>query len=608
MTGKTIKHYNILSVLGRGGMATVYLAEDTNFRTQVAVKVLHKEYVHNQNIRKRFIDEARKIFPMSHPNIVRVTDLIEDGDTVAFVMEYVDGQTLKQLLDSKGKLSEVHIKNYFPLMLDAVEYVHEKGFVHRDIKPSNFMISNSGVVKLLDFGIAKNTEEGGGDYTQTGTLLQMGTPMYMSPEQVKSSRAVTAQSDIYSLGVTLWEMITGRKPYDAATLSSFELQTKIVNEPLEKTNSKWDALIQKATAKDLDKRYLDSAALGKAFENYSKEAVPQVDSDDEKTIIVESPKPIVKTEPVVPDPPTTNNSLLMWFALVFAAVIGFVIFYSVKKPDVQTADATIIEKPAEPVVENSTAQNTTTTITENVRETNTDSQIKPSTPISIEWVNIPAGTFTLGSPDDETDRGSDETQHRVSLSAFKMSKYEVTFAQYDAFCNATGRSKPSDEGWGRGNRPVINVNWEDATAFARWMHCRLPTEAEWEYACRAGSRTPFNTGYNLTTSQANYDGNYPYGDNPKGSYRQKTLPVGSFSSNAWGLYDMHGNVWEWCSDWYGAYPESSMSNPKGPESGLYRVIRGGSWDFYARRCRSAFRFNSYPGDRRNFIGFRLVSP
>lgn len=227
---------------------------------------------------------------------------------------------------------------------------------------------------------------------------------------------------------------------------------------------------------------------------------------------------------------------------------------------------------------------------------------------AIAWVSIPAGTFTMGSPASEVGRLSDETQHQVTLSAFKMSKYEVTFEQYDLFCEATGRSKPDDGGWGRGNRPVINVSWYDATAFAEWMGCRLPTEAEWEYAARGGTTTPFSTGNNLTTSQANYDGNYPYNNNAKGEYREKTLPVGSFAANAFGLFDMHGNVCEWCSDWYGYYSTSAQTNPKGASSGSFRVFRGGSWINFAYYCRAAYRTGITPDHRHSFIGFRLVSP
>ena len=236
---------------------------------------------------------------------------------------------------------------------------------------------------------------------------------------------------------------------------------------------------------------------------------------------------------------------------------------------------------------------------------------KPKPAVSkpeIEWASIPAGSFTMGSPASEVSRGNDETQHQVTLSAFRISKYEVTFAQYDAFCIATGRKKPKDKGWGRGRRPVIFVSWDDATAFAEWMGFRLPTEAEWEYAARGGTTTPFSTGNNLTTSQANYNGNYSYNSNAEGEYREKTMPVGSFAPNAWGLYDMHGNVWEWCSDRYGDYSTSAQTNPKGPSSGACRVFRGGGWRRDAYFCRSAYR-DTYTPDRCTYdIGFRLVSP
>jgi sulfatase modifying factor 1 len=235
-----------------------------------------------------------------------------------------------------------------------------------------------------------------------------------------------------------------------------------------------------------------------------------------------------------------------------------------------------------------------------------DFKVASKSPVDIEWIQIPAGTFTMGSPLSEVNHESDETQHQVTLSSFKMSKNEITFAQYDVFCEKTGREKPSDNGYGRGTRPLINVSWDDATAFANWMGCRLPTEAEWEYACRSGKTTPFNTGDNLTTNQANYNGNYPYNNNPKGNDLQKTMTVGSYPSNSWGLNDMHGNVWEWCSDWYGNYPSSAQTNPTGATSGSGRVSRGGSWNGYARNCRSANRFNCVPSYRGLSLGFRLV--
>lgn len=229
----------------------------------------------------------------------------------------------------------------------------------------------------------------------------------------------------------------------------------------------------------------------------------------------------------------------------------------------------------------------------------------------IEWVNIPSGTFIMGSPENEPERVY-EPQCQVTISAFKMSKYEITFEQFDLFCEDTCRLKPTDDYWGhgkscgRGKHPAVFVNWFEAQEFAAWMGCRLPTGAEWEYACRAGTTTAFNTGKNITTDEANYDGNYPYNKNIKGVNRGKPMPVGSFPPNSWGLYDMHGNVWEWCNDWCGEHPTTPQVNPQGPSTGKYRMIRGGSFCNSAHSARSASNAGDYPDNHRDRHGFRLV--
>lgn len=223
----------------------------------------------------------------------------------------------------------------------------------------------------------------------------------------------------------------------------------------------------------------------------------------------------------------------------------------------------------------------------------------------VEFVDIPGGTFIMGSPATEQGRQNDEIQHKVTLNPFKMSKYPVTFEQYDLFCEVTGKTKP----WGieRGNLPVSQVTWYDAQAFAEWMGCRLPTEAEWEYAARANTTTPFYTGNCLSSDQANFNGQEPYSNCEKGINRKTVMPVGSFTPNAFGLYDMHGNIWEWCSDWYGEYNLGDTLNPKGPDTGTKKVDRGGGYYDPAWRCRSAYRAGGDPpGNRGTGISFRLV--
>jgi len=349
MIGKQIEKYTIISHLGEGGMASVYMANDNKFDTNVAIKVLNKEYVHNENIRKRFLAEAKNMFKMSHPNIIKVTDLIDDGDTVAFVMEHIEGETLKEYLERKGKLSDDEIKTIFSQMLEAVGYVHDKKLVHRDIKPSNFMINSEGQIKLLDFGIAKNTDSNSADYTQTGTTQNMGTPMYMSPEQIKSTKDVTLQSDIYSLGVVLWQMVMGKKPYDTNTSSTYELQTKIVTENLSLTNSKFDSIIEVATAKELNIRFNNCKELKSKLENLDEEGLDKtklyssevsektiVNDSNEKTIIEshikEKTKPQVEVN--IPNPPPKKKINPLFVAAIAIIIIAVILYLNNSKKSV----------------------------------------------------------------------------------------------------------------------------------------------------------------------------------------------------------------------------------------------------------------------------------
>lgn len=228
------------------------------------------------------------------------------------------------------------------------------------------------------------------------------------------------------------------------------------------------------------------------------------------------------------------------------------------------------------------------------------------------FVRIPAGTFVMGSPEDEENRGSDETQHEVTLSEdYWMAKYPVTNNDYEVFVRATKHREPGvwdETRFNQPSQPVVGVDWDDAVAFSQWLGGKLPSEAQWEYACRAGTRTPFaiGNGEDLSSKEANFDGHYPYGKAKKGPYLKQTSPVGTYEPNPWALYDMHGNVLEWCEDWLADYPSGPMTDPAGPRAGQHRVLRGGCWGDDGRRCRSADRFGSGPGDRGSRVGFRPV--
>ncbi len=251
---------------------------------------------------------------------------------------------------------------------------------------------------------------------------------------------------------------------------------------------------------------------------------------------------------------------------------------------------------------------------------------------NMVWIS--PGTFVMGSPASEAERYSDETQHTVTLAqGFYMGQYAVRQGEYLALMGSNpsyfttidwnGNPIPPDL-----NRPVEQVSWIDATNYcahltvqeqaagrlpAGWVY-RLPTESEREYACRAGTTTAFHYGNALHGGMANFYDYYEYdasiGDiyvsNPAVPWLPRTTTVGSYQSNAWGLQDMHGNVWEWCRDWYGTYPSGTVTDPQGPASGSARVIRGGGWDGHGGGCRSAIRYDYYPSGTGSSIGFRVV--
>jgi len=261
--------------------------------------------------------------------------------------------------------------------------------------------------------------------------------------------------------------------------------------------------------------------------------------------------------------------------------------------------------------------------------------------VSIEMIEIPGGSFQMGTAEGEVEKvieeytrygleredaekwvNSERPQHTVNISSFYIGKYTVTQEQWNVIAGweKIERDLATDPSNFKGSdHPVERISWEDAQEFCARLSAktgrvyRLPTEAEWEYACRAGTTTPFAFGETITPEIVNYDGNRPYGKAKKGEYREKTIPVGSLGvANAFGLYDMHGNVWEWCQDWYSkdyyaeCHKQGVVTDPQGPETGETRVLRGGSWYDYGYHCRSASRISLEPGYRDDHVGLRVV--
>lgn len=250
-------------------------------------------------------------------------------------------------------------------------------------------------------------------------------------------------------------------------------------------------------------------------------------------------------------------------------------------------------------------------------------------------VLIEGGSFMMGSPEDEMQRESDETSHQVKVDDFYISPYEVTEEEYESVMgdnpsNFTGEKLPVENvSWYDAivycNRlseqenltPVYTINGDEVTWDLSANGYRLPTEAEWEYASRAGTTTPFNTETSISDEEANYYGHYPYGieenyfsqgnlETEPGVYRETTIEVGSFAPNNWGLYDMHGNVREWVYDYYGEYNTEEETNPTGPTSGSLKVNRGGGWNDYAKHLRSAYRSSLPPEQKDSNLGFRIA--
>lgn len=330
--GQTINNYVIQNKLGDGGMGSVYFGSHNRIERHVAIKILHKELFENGSIRNRFKNEANALIKLNHQNIIKIYDYVEQDYLACLIMEYMDGYTLDEYITKvSGPLPSKKAVKIMASVLNAVQYAHDNNVLHRDIKPSNIMISKDGTkIRIMDFGIAKLTDSS--NFKTTHAHTQLGTPFYMSPEQIKGL-PYTRSSDIYSLGVTLYEMATGKCPYNDIT-NLFELQSKIVNEPLPSTGKFYpfvDQRIQDAIAIATDKHPEKRFQSCNEFKKFLLE-------EDKKTIVL-APPPRIEENPAksqtksgITEKGKTEHGNAVYLVVAGVVLLVLMAFWSVKKP------------------------------------------------------------------------------------------------------------------------------------------------------------------------------------------------------------------------------------------------------------------------------------
>ena len=644
----------IFDKLGEGGMGAVYRGRHLRLNVDVALKIMTTPSSLSDEARdnyvQRFLREAQTAAQVDHPNLIRVYDVNSEHGLHYLIMQMLEGESAGARLTRKKSLAEKEAVAICLGVAEGLAEAHRRGIVHRDIKPDNVMVGPDGRVRVLDLGLAKavSTEDAPDAHMLTQADTAMGTPSFMSPEQFVAARDVTPATDVWSLGVMLFHLLAGKLPWEGNTVY---VLAKVIQEdpPSDLKGLRPDAsdeiraIVERALKKKPEERYPDCGEMARELRGRLKalgveDAMglladpeagaarpPSAPGRDKLTSIAravsridpgsEAPKAEASTEKTVVyagrkgGAPAGGETLptarigaegggSSWkLALVVAVVLlgvalgGFAALraaLSTDEPEKSVPAPKIVVAPAGDV-----------------------QRFDLGRGVTIRMIPIRAGRFTRGSLDAEPGRKIDESpalEVRISHD-FLMSVTEVTQEQFE---RVTKRNPSNNRG---PQHPVEQVTWEDATYFCKRLSriirkkCRLPTEAEWEYACRAGSTTAFSWGEAATAEMANYDASKETPLSAPGAARGKTLPVAQLPPNGWGLYDMHGNVAEWCLDWYAAnyYAAGADADPAGPEEGENRVYRGGSWFYGAEAMRSACRESTWPTGRNSNIGFRVVA-
>lgn len=587
------REYRVEAVLGKGGFGITYKVSAMEQVGQIPVRVEFaiKEFFMDGCLRdasgkvstadtkgeaadglKDFISEAWRLNSLCGQcrNIVPVDEVFEANGTACYVMEFLDGGSLADYVKKHGALSVGAAKKILKPVADAVAFLHCNRITHLDIKPGNIMFRSNGDPVLIDFGLAKHYDRRGNATTTVRTLAYSAG--FSPAEQYVGLKQFSPQSDVYALAATFANMLTGKTPPEAIDLE-FSLNDWSVCLPEEVRPA-----VVHAMAYSRKDRTLSVCDFVK--ELYGNE-LPVV----EKPVSQLAAEPPVesKTEVIGEGKKSTKKWWIIAACVLeaVAAVVGIVCdkFLSVGEDMEQKTEQKTESAPQLVAVEGSR------TFTVNG--------------VKFTMVPVEGGTFTMGAT---SEQGSDAEEyekpaHKVTLSDYYIGQTEVTQALWKAVMG----SNPSDS---KGdNLPVEQVSWDDCQVFIQNLNqltgkqFRLPTEAEWEYAARGGRKS---RGYKY--AGGNNIGLVAWcGDNSG----NRTHTVATKQANELGVYDMSGNVWEWCSDWYDGYQSSSQSDPQRPSLGSCRVNRGGSCYCNAGDCRVSYRFFGTPDFRYNDLGLRL---
>ncbi len=620
----TMGKYQILEKIGAGGMGQVYKAFHSSTERIVAIKVILGKGKINPEVVKRFEREVKAAAKLVHSNIITVFDADQADGRIFMVMEYIKGDDLGGILRKKGQLSVSEVVDYILQAARGLKYAHDQGVIHRDIKPGNILVDSSGNVKIVDMGLAKLENKGNEESISmlTASASIMGTVDFMSPEQGFSSKNVDGRADIYSLGATLFFLLARKVMFPGD--SAFEKLLAHRESPIPSlSNSRagitpdLEIVFTKMVAKKVEDRYASMAEVISALSRIEVGGgVNPIGTKDLATINFErgSYPETIDIEAVITNKGKEGNKetdkhigekTLAYISsflhktykpkvIVATGITGLVLLVLMLliKPGTNVKEEVKAHIAAlEKAKQEEAAKGKQVGLVKSKQE-----EEAMFAAIEKEMVLVPAGKFMMGSPVSETDRGNRETQYEVTLTKpFYMGKYEVTQDQWEGIMgnNPSSRTKGA-------KLPVTDVSWEDCQEFIKKLNAktnngyRLPTEAEWEYACRAGTSTVYSFGDSLTKSDANIGGGI-------------IKAVGSYKPNAFGLFDMHGNVWECCEDWFGDYPAGLVIDPKGPATGTSpRVVRGGSFDSPVSLARSSMRGVCTPADRVFSQGFRLA--